>query len=95
QYEIGLKYQPPGSSALFTASLYHLTQQNVSTRDPLDPLNTVQTGEQVSRGLELEAVADLSERLHLNASYSYNDPEVTRSNDGNEGKEPKDTPRHM
>ncbi|WP_277698670.1 TonB-dependent siderophore receptor [Pseudomonas sp. REST10] len=95
QYEIGLKYQPPGSSALFTASLYRLTQQNVSTRDPLNPLNTVQTGEQVSRGLELEAVADLSERLHLNASYSYNDPEVTRSNDGNEGKAPKDTPRHM
>ena len=95
QYEIGLKYQPPGTSALFTASLYHLTQENVSTRDPLNSLNTVQTGEQVSRGLELEAVADLSERLHLTASYSYNDPEVTKSNDGNQGKDPKDTPRHM
>ena len=95
QYEVGLKYQPPGTSAMFTASLYDLTQQNVSTRDPLDPLNTVQTGEQVSRGLELEAVADLSERLHLTASYSYNAPEVTKSNDGNEGKDPKDVPRHL
>ncbi|MGL4316764.1 MAG: TonB-dependent siderophore receptor [Pseudomonas sp.] len=95
QYEVGLKYQPPGSSTMFTASLYHLTQENVSTRDPYDPLNTVQTGEQVSRGLELEAVADLSQRLHLTASYSYNDPEVTKSNDGNEGKDPKDVPRHL
>lgn len=95
QYEVGLKYQPPGTSALFTASLYHLTQQNVTTRDPVDPLNTVQTGEQVSRGLELEAVADLSERLHLTASYSYNDPEITKSNDGDEGNDPKDVPRHL
>ena len=95
QYEIGLKYQPPGTSTMFTASLYHLTQENVSTRDPLDPLNTVQTGEQVSRGLELEAVADLSERLHLTASYSYNDPEITESNDGDKGNDPKDVPRHL
>ncbi|SEQ90666.1 iron complex outermembrane recepter protein [Pseudomonas cuatrocienegasensis] len=95
QYEVGLKYQPPGTSAMFTASLYHLTQENVSTRDPVDPLNTVQTGEQVSRGLELEAVADLNERLSLTAGYSYNDPEVTKSNDGNEGKDPKDVPRHL
>ncbi|MFP6847734.1 MAG: TonB-dependent siderophore receptor [Pseudomonas sp.] len=95
QYEIGLKYQPPGTSALLTASLYHLTQQNVVTRDPVDPLASVQTGEQVSRGLELEAVADLSERLHLNASYSYNDSEVSKSNDGNEGKDPRDVPRHL
>ncbi|HAQ25602.1 MAG TPA: TonB-dependent siderophore receptor [Pseudomonas sp.] len=95
QYEVGLKYQPPGTRAMFTASLYHLTQQNVVTRDVVDPLNSVQTGEQVSRGLELEAVADLTDRLHLTASYSYNDPEVTKSNDGNEGKDPKDVPRHL
>ena len=95
QYEVGLKYQPPGTSAMFTASLYHLTQENVSTRNPVNVLDTVQTGEQVSRGLELEAVADLSERLNLTASYSYNDPEVTKSNDGNEGKDPKDVPRHL
>lgn len=95
QYEIGLKYQPPGTRALFTASLYHLTQQNVVTRDPVDPLDSVQTGEQVSRGLELEAVADLSDRMHLTASYSYNDPEITKSNDGDEGNDPKDVPRHL
>lgn len=95
QYEVGLKYQPPGTNTLLTASLYHLTQENVVTRDLLDPLNSVQTGEQVSRGLELEAVTDLSDRLHLTASYSYNDPEVTKSNDGNEGKDPKDVPRHL
>lgn len=95
QYEVGLKYQPPGSSTLLTASLYHLTQTNVRTRDLSNPLNSIQTGEQVSRGLELEAVSDLSDRMKMTASYSYNDPEVTRSNDGNEGKEPLNVPRHL
>ncbi|WP_313519518.1 TonB-dependent siderophore receptor, partial [Pseudomonas sp.] len=95
QYEVGLKFQPPGTSTMLTASLYHLTQQNVLNRDAVNPLLISVSGEQVSRGLELEAVADLTERLHLNASYSYNDPEVTRSVAGNEGNEPKNVPRHL
>jgi iron complex outermembrane receptor protein len=95
QYEVGLKYQPPGTSTMLTGSLYHLTQTNVRTRDLANPLNSIQTGEQVSRGLELEAVSDLTERLRMTASYSFNDPEVTRSNDGNEGKAPMNVPRHL
>ncbi|MBH3386565.1 TonB-dependent siderophore receptor [Pseudomonas juntendi] len=95
QYEAGLKYQPPGSTTLLTASLYHLTQKNVLTRDLANPINSIATGEQVSRGLELEAVADLGERLKMTASYSYNNAKVTRSNDGNEGKQPLDVPRHL
>ncbi|WP_426811280.1 TonB-dependent siderophore receptor [Pseudomonas sp. WOUb67] len=95
QYEVGLKYQPPGTATMLTASLYHLTQQNVLTRDPIDPLKSIATGEQVSKGLELEAVSDLSDRLKMTASYSFNDPEVTKSNDGNEGKQPLNVPRHL
>ena len=95
QYEVGLKYQPPGTSTLLTASLYHLVQTNVRTRDLANPLNSIQTGEQRSQGLELEAVSDLNERLRMTASYSFNDPKVTRSNEGNEGKEPLNVPRHL
>ena len=95
QYEVGLKYQPPGTSALFTASLYHLTQSHVLTPDLAHTGFSVETGEQVSKGLELEAVADLTDNLRLNASYSYNSPEVTKSNDGNKGKDPRDVPHHL
>ncbi|MDR6713675.1 iron complex outermembrane receptor protein [Pseudomonas hunanensis] len=95
QYEVGVKYQPPGSSTLLTASLYHLTQQNVLTRDLADATRSIATGEQVSRGLELEAVSDLSERLKMTASYSFNDAEVTKSLDGNKGKAPMNVPRHL
>ncbi|PCD01137.1 TonB-dependent siderophore receptor [Halopseudomonas pelagia] len=94
QYELGLKYQPPGSKTLLTASLYHLTQTNVQTRDRSNLGFSVQSGEQVSRGLELEAVSDLSERTRLVASYSLNDAEVTKDSDY-EGKAPKNIPRHL
>src|SRR5690606_40990330 len=33
QYEIGVRYRPPGTDHSFTASVYDLTQQNVSTTD--------------------------------------------------------------
>ncbi len=34
QYEAGIKYQPPGSNTIVTASLFNITQQNVLTADP-------------------------------------------------------------
>ncbi|MEE1922747.1 TonB-dependent siderophore receptor [Pseudomonas sp. 148P] len=95
QFEVGLKYQPPGSRTLLTGSLYHLTQSNVQTRDLVNPLNNVQTGEQVSRGLELEAVSDVSDNLRLTASYAFNDAEVTKGNNGDQGKVPKNVARHL
>ncbi|TBU89270.1 TonB-dependent siderophore receptor [Stutzerimonas kirkiae] len=94
QYEVGLKYQPPGSSTMLTASLYHLTQTNVLSRDPADSNFQLQTGEQVSRGLELEVVSDLSDSLRMTASYSFNDAEVSKDIDYR-GKAPKNLPRHL
>jgi iron complex outermembrane recepter protein len=94
QYEIGLKYQPPGTRTMLTASLYHLTQTDVLSRDPVNALYSVQTGEQVSKGLELEAVSDLTDNLRLQASYSFNDAEVTKDSDY-QGKTPKNVPRHL
>lgn len=54
QYEIGIRYQPPGSNTLLSAAVYELTQENVVKRD-LAGENPQQIGEQRSRGLELEA----------------------------------------
>ena len=34
QWELGLKYQPPGSASFYTASLFHITQENVATKLP-------------------------------------------------------------
>lgn len=95
QYEVGLKYQPTGFRGLFTAALFDLTKQNVTTTDPNNFGFSVQTGEVRSRGLELEATAEVTRGLKLQAAYTYLDAEVTQSNSGNEGDEPSQTPRHL
>ncbi|WP_291004813.1 TonB-dependent siderophore receptor [Ferrovibrio sp.] len=80
QYEMGVKYQPPGYNSFITASVFDLTRQNVTTNDLVNTGFVVQTGEISSRGLELEAKAALSEGLSGTLSYTYLDAEVTSFN---------------
>jgi iron complex outermembrane receptor protein len=80
QAEIGVKYQPPGTNMLLTASLFDLTQENAGTADPNNLGFSVQTGEARSRGGELEAQVSLAEGLKLVASYAYTDTETTKTN---------------
>ncbi len=87
--------QPAGTEQLYTASLFDLRRQNVTTLDPASAALRVQTGEVRSRGLELEAKARITVGLDLLASYTYLDAKVTRSNDAQElGKRPFQTARN-
>lgn len=95
QYEIGIRYQPPGSNALYSAALYQLTRSNVLTTDPVNTNFQVQTGEIRSHGLELEAKADIGSNASVTASYAYTQAEVTKSNSGNEGQKTGGMPRNM
>ena len=85
QYELGLKYKPPGWNALFTAALFDLTENNVLTPDPANTLFQVQTGQARSQGLELEAKVSPAPGFDLDAAYTYTDAVVTKSNAGNVG----------
>ncbi|MBB2496022.1 TonB-dependent siderophore receptor [Aquipseudomonas ullengensis] len=80
QKEIGLKYQPVGIDAMFTAAVFELTQQNVK-KNLATPSGSVPTqlGEVRSRGIELEAQANLTESLSVIASYTKLAPETTES----------------
>lgn len=55
QYEAGVKYQPTGMNALFTAAAFDLTKSNMLEADPTNPGFPRQTGEASSRGFELGA----------------------------------------
>lgn len=95
QYEIGLKYQPLGRDSIYTVSLYNLVETNRKTQDPDNISNSIQTGEQRARGLELEAAMKLTENFDLVAGYSYIDAEITKSNNGDEGNVPVGVAEHM
>lgn len=79
QYELGIKYQPPGSDMLFTAAVYDLKRQNIvttNTAGATEPVSEVQV-----RGLELEATGNVTENLSLTASYSYTNSKMTEVGD--------------
>ncbi|AXO88652.1 TonB-dependent siderophore receptor [Pseudomonas parafulva] len=94
QYEMGIRYQPHDSNMLLSAAVYELTQENVVKADFNG--NAQQIGEQRSRGLELEAKADVTPQLTLLASYAYTDARITKSaNPSEKGQRSEDTPYHQ
>ncbi|MBR0643055.1 TonB-dependent siderophore receptor [Plastoroseomonas hellenica] len=95
QYEIGVRYQPPGTSSSVALAWFDLTQTNRTTGDPAHPGFSVQTGEVRIRGLEFEAVASLGGGFGLTAAYTWLDSEVTQSTGVDLGKQLHALPRHM
>ncbi|WP_425326889.1 TonB-dependent siderophore receptor [Pseudomonas sediminis] len=94
QYEVGVRYQPKDSNLLLSAAVYELTQTNVLTFDSND--DPRQTGEVRSRGLELEAKADVTPALSVIATYAYTDARTTKSAIAAEvGQRSNDTPYHQ
>jgi iron complex outermembrane receptor protein len=95
QYEVGVKYQPPGMNSLFTAAVFELTRSNLLTGDPAHPGFSVQSGEARSRGIELEARVSLTKQLDVVGAYTYLDTEYTKNNDGLEGLRLPAIPHHQ
>lgn len=94
QYEAGLKYQPPGSSSIYSIALYDLTQNDVANRVVKDSYY-VPAGKVHSQGIELEARSQMSERLNVIAGYSYNKVKFRDAVDGNDGNTPYLAPNQM
>lgn len=79
QYEVGVKYVPKFFDGIFTAALFDLTRQNVLTNDT--PFTQIQIGEVRSRGIELEARANLTDDLKVTGAFTAYDIEVTKDFD--------------
>ncbi|MBX4891408.1 TonB-dependent siderophore receptor [Rhizobium bangladeshense] len=93
QFELGVKYQPPGSDILLSAVAYHIVEKNKPRlSDPLTFAYDSQ-GEVTGKGIELEARAAIADGLDIIAAYTYNDSEVTGGN--NVGNTPAITPTHV
>jgi len=97
QVEVGVKYQMNRTNSLITLAAFDLTQKNILTPDPADPVNfNVQTGEIKVRGIEVEARTEFFENVELIGSYAFLDSEVTKSNNASElGRRVPLTPEHQ
>lgn len=80
QLEVGVKRDLLDGRARFSLTVYEIRKQNVSTPDPLNPMFRVQTGEQRSRGLEVDIAGELAPGWDVTFAASLIDAEVTRDN---------------
>lgn len=95
QFEVGVKYQPPGSNSLITAAVYDLREQNRQMPDPANPLNQIQAGEAQVRGVELEGLVEVTPDWNIIATYSFTDSEVLKGAPANQGKRIASVAEHM
>ena len=70
QEEVGVKYKSPTLPITASLALFNLTRDNVLTTDPNNTLNTIQTGQERSRGIELDATATLAEGLKAVGAFT-------------------------
>lgn len=96
QYEVGVKFQPPGMDSFVQVAAFHIRQQNVLTADTVYATYSTPTGEIRSQGIEVEGRASLNENLDLIGTYAYTEAEITRSNTaGVTGNRVPQVPNHM
>lgn len=75
QYEAGIKYRPDAFPAMFTASIYDLTLENITTYEA--PVYLANTVDKINhRGLDLEAKVEVTPNIGLIAGYSYIDSKI-------------------
>jgi iron complex outermembrane receptor protein len=80
QYEAGVKQNLLGDRLFATLAFYQIWKSNVPTTDPEDTRFSILTGEQRSRGGELEVTGALSSQWNVIATYAYTDAFVSRDN---------------
>lgn len=98
QFEIGIKYEPPGGRGMITLSLFDFDLKNALTPYYVSgaTVGYVQTGKQRIRGMELEGKYEVTLDIDLIGSYAYSDSEITVSNNATElGREKLRLPKHQ
>ena len=93
-YEVGVKWQPR-EDLLLSAAVYQLDRAN--TRAPGPVAGTIAaTGEQRSRGLEIEATGQITRNWQMSFGYTLQDAEITETTSAAPaGRDVAQVPKHM
>jgi catecholate siderophore receptor len=77
-YELGAKLQLPGG-LLATAAVYRLDRTNTRSSNPANPAQTVLTGAQRSRGIEIGLERSITSRWLVSGGYSLQRAEIVQT----------------
>ncbi|MDE1179912.1 TonB-dependent receptor [Paraburkholderia sp.] len=70
QIEVGIKQSFLGGKADWSLAAYRIVKNNLVTADPLNPDNSIQVGQQSSRGLEATLGAEVARDWRIDANVS-------------------------
>lgn len=79
QFEVGVKTEITEQLS-FTFAAFDIRKQNVAVEDPDNPLFSIQTGEQASRGIELDLQGEILPGWNIIAAYTFLDAFVSEDN---------------
>lgn len=80
-YEIGVKSDLIDGKLFATLAYFDISKQNVRLTDPTNPLFSITSGEQNSRGIEFDITGEPAPGLKLVASYAYTDAKTSANLD--------------
>jgi len=89
QWEAGVKYDLFNKKLTGSISYYDVTVKNIVRGDVNDPLINIQNGEQRSKGIELEVLANPAQGLTMMFGYGYNDSKFQKAAQDVEGRRPQ------
>jgi iron complex outermembrane receptor protein len=89
QWEAGLKYNLWEDKVTGSISYYDILVKNIVRSDINNPLYNIQDGQQSSKGIELEILANPAQGWTIMGGYGYNDSKFVRSNPDVEGRRPQ------
>lgn len=96
QVEVGLKVQPDGVDGYVNLAAFRIRHENLSSGTGGSP-TFQQIGEVKSKGVELEAVANITPAWSLVANATYVDPEISEDARGDavEGNQPNQIAKEL
>ncbi|MEM7061875.1 MAG: TonB-dependent receptor [Cyanobacteria bacterium P01_B01_bin.77] len=94
QFEIGARGELLEGRLTANLALFDLTKKNVATTDPDNIFFSVATGEQRSRGIELDIAGEILPGWNIIANYAYIDADITEDEDGNQGNRLRNIPEN-
>ena len=81
QFEVGIKQEFFDKRLSATLAYFDITKKNVATTDPVDPDFSIQTGEQKSRGVNLDIIGEILPGWKVIGTYAYTDAFISEDND--------------
>lgn len=79
QKEVGIKYALLGNRLTGTISYYDILVKNIVRQDPTDGNFSIQDGEQKSKGIEVDVLANPVNGWTLLLGYGYNDSKMQKA----------------